>query len=375
MVKVKGRGSTKGPIVITSLGGKKAKKNNGSGSGKKRVDYNKKSSSDAYFVAMAEPFSAQAMGARVPDWFSIPTKTGHITRRFALTTNASGEADAIILPSCYWHAVSPRGSFAGQGTWTALDGTTLANAVVYTTTASLSTQFVNYRIVGYGVKVMGTTSMTNTQGVVLEAKVPISSYINSGGDPVGGITPNISNANATKANTLAAYGVPNAANVVDATSLLILPESSETSLMALCERPMDIIPKITSAEAFSFRLAKDSAVGFNITDQSSVSNVQSGDASYLRLSGHEAVIIAATGCAASTSVLEVEVIYHIEGIPFISTSTTGYVAGDSLDINVDPISWLKAIQRAANLPSFRQAGAAGLDSVYPGLGTFAKRFM
>jgi len=324
-----------------------------------------------YRAALSTPFAAEACGARVPDMFSVPTKASHVTRRYTIQTNASGEADLVVLPSAYWHMISPRGSIVGGGDWTSLDNNTVSGAVGYTSTSSLATQFANYRIVGYGVRLVGMASMTNNSGVMVAAKVPISSYINSRGDPVGGITSNATNTNATKANTLIAYGVPTSSSKVDLSQIPSLPDACETSLVKLSEGPMEIIPKISSANAFNFRLPNDSAIGFNITDQTSLSYVNSGDASYLRLDGHEAVIIGFTGCANSTSVCEIEVIYHLEGIP--STTTTQYIVADSVSTAVDPVGFMNVVKEVANLPSFRSMATGALNSFYPGLGTLANR--
>lgn len=334
------------------------------------------SSSDqisTFRAALTSPFSSAATGARVPDLYSVPTSTLHITRRFTLVTNSSGEADVIILPNAYWHAVSPRGSVVGGGGWSLLDGSTVTSAVVYTPTSNLQAKLNNYRIVGYGVRVMGVSSMTATQGVVLAAKAATHSYLNTKFDPVGGQTSTATNTNATRANTIIAYGYPkDTNNVVDLSALPTMPQSVETSLMAISERPMEINPKITSPEAFIFKQSADNAIGFNITDQTSLSNVQTGDASYLRVGGHESVCIAISGGPISQNAMEVEVIYHLEGVP--NANSSQYVVADTPVALVNPMAFFSTVAKAALSPGFKQAAATGLNSVYPGLGTLAKSF-
>lgn len=339
---------------------------------KKSAPKESSSTLSAYSAALTAPFSENALGARVPDYFSVPTKTVHLTRRCAMVTNASGEGDLLILPSAYCHAVSSRGSISGGVTWSLLDGTTVANGMLSTSPTNTSAQITNYRIVGYGVRIMGVASMTNNAGIVIAAKVPISSWVNSKTDTVGGLAANTTNSGATMNNTLKSYGVPAYNSNVDIGVLPTLPNSLEVSMIGVSERPLEILPKVSSSEAFNFRLSNDSAIGFSITDQTSLSYVQSGDASYLRLGGHEAVIIGLSGCANNTSVVEVEIIYHLEGIPTLGPSV--YLAADSVKAAVDPVSWFQTLKKAASAPAFRQLTTSVLNSVYPGLGSLSQKF-
>jgi len=327
----------------------------------------------AYRAALSDPFSAGSQGARVPDMYSVPTTTRHITRSFTVSTNASGEADLVVLPSAFHHAISTRGSLVGGVNWVTADGASQAASLQTTPPASLSSQLVNYRIVGYGVKVFGVSSMTTTQGKVLMATVPVSSWVNDKNAAVGGIASTSNNSLASRGNTLSAYGVPVASSVVDISSLPNLSNSMETSMVRITENPVTVIPKVSSPEAFNFRQSADSSIGFAINNQTSASYVQSGDASYLRVGGHEAVVIAASGCVASTNVLQVEVIYHIEGMPM--QSNTSVIGNDSSATCIAPLTWMNVIQHVAKMPSFREGVQAAGNSFFPGLGTLANRFM
>jgi len=328
-----------------------------------------------YKAALDNPFSTRAQGARVPDMYCVPTSTRHITRSFTLTSNASGELDAVCLPSAYHHVISPKGNLVGSGNWQLLDGTTVTNGLGYTDKAAFAQQLTNYRIVGWGIQIMGTAAMTNNQGKIIVAKVPIASNLNTKADAVGGITPNINNANATAGNTLSAYGIPNYSNAVNTPALANLNDSFETTMVAISEKPKPIFSKITSPEAFTFRESTDNAIGYNITDQSSLTNVQTGDASYMRVSGFEAIVIGAAGLPASTAVMELQITYHLEGTPFISANGNSFIAGDSAQVSVNPMGWMKVIAQVAREDSFKTiVGVAG-NTFYPGLGTFAKRFL
>lgn len=338
---------------------------------KQKNKSSKEAPSNVYRIALSDPFSYGAQGARVPDMYSCPTATRHITRTFTLISNSSGEFDCIVLPSCYQHIISPRGSLVGGSTWTTLDGGTVATGAYTTPTATLSAQLLNYRIVSYGVKIYGLASMTNNSGKVIVGTVPISSNVNDKNATVGGQTANTTNSNATVGATLSAYGVPAGGSVVTISSLPNLPNSMETSMINLSERPLTVLPKITGPRAFEFKQTYDEAIGFNVVNQTTLSNVMAGDASYLSLGGFEAVVIGGTGCPATTNMLEVEVIYHIEGNPYLASATS--IGSDSTAAAVDPISWMKVISDVASHPSFKMGVQALGDSFYPGLGTLANR--
>lgn len=372
-------------VLINGKSTKKGKQSNKKGApprapkaAKKNQNQMQNSQSSAlacYKSALNNPFSTKSQGARVPDMYCVPTSTRHITRSFTLTSNASGELDAVCLPSAFHHVISPKGNLSGAGNWQLLDGTTVTSGLGYTDKAAFSQQLTNYRIVGWGVQIMGTAAMTNNQGKIIVAKVPISSNINTKADAVGGISPNVNNSNATAANTLSAYGIPNFSGTVNTPALANLNDSFETTMVAISERPKPIFSKITSPEAFVFRESTDNAIGYNITDQSSLTNVQSGDASYLRVAGFEAIVIGAAGLPASTAVMELQITYHLEGTPYISASGNSFIAGDSAMVSVDPIGWMKVIADVAKQDSFKTiVGMAG-DTFYPGLGTFAKKFL
>lgn len=326
----------------------------------------------AYRAALTAPFSLAAQGARVPDMYSCPTVTRHITKSFTVHTNSSGEADVVILPSAYFHAVSPRGSIPSGSVWTTLSGQTVDNAVIYTASSNLKTSLVNYRVVGYGIRVFGVASMTSTAGRCVISTLPISSFVNDKNATIGGQNANSTNASATVGHTLTTYGIPASANVVDLPSLPALPNSIELSMMSLSENQMIVTPKIVSPEAFMFNQSADNAIGFDVNDQTSINFVSSGDASYLRVSGLESVVIGVSGSTASSGVLEVEVIYHLEGTPTILNNN---IVSDAPQTFCAPMDFLSTIAAVAKTPTFKQGLAAAGNSIYPGLGTLAMRFM
>jgi len=328
-----------------------------------------------YRAALSDPFSALAQGARVPDMYSVPTATRHITRKLTLASNASGECDLVILPSAFYHALSARGSVVGGTPWITSDGVTTTNAVVFTATAALAAQLVSYRVVGYGVKVIGIASMTTTSGSLTIATVPAEGYLNTQLNQVGGQSGNSNNAAMSVANTLTSWGIPNATSVVSVPALLDLPNTVETSMINISERPITVTPKICSPSAFQFKLASDIGPGYNAQDQTSAVSISVGNASYLSFGGTESVVIAATGLPNSTSVLDVEITYHLEGIPFISATANSQIGSDSAAVVCDPIGWMNTIRDVAAVPAFKSAAIGLGNTFFPGLGTMVGKLL
>lgn len=327
-----------------------------------------------YKAALMNPFAPAALGARVPDMFSVPTATRHLTRMFTLTTDSNGAFDCVVLPNMFNNANSTRGSFGASGsTWTAGDGTTITGGRQYTLTSSLTSQLRNYRIVGYGVRVSVVSSHDATAGRVVAATFPISSWVNEKTATIGGLAANSNNSDASPSNTLTNWGIPVNSSVVDVNAVNSMPNSVEVTAVRLAAQPIEITPKISTPEAFNFKESGDAPGGFQANNQTSVSYITTGDASYLRVAGFEAVVIAGSGLPVSTQCVDVEVIYHIEGIPNLISTT--FAAGESTATVVNPVSWMSVIQQVSKLPVFRDVVTYGGNKLIPGLGTLASRYL
>jgi len=321
-----------------------------------------------YKAALSQPFALAAQGARVPDMYSVATTTRHITRKLTLSSNASGECDLVVVPSAYVHAMSPRSSITGGDSWITLNGATLANAVVQTLPSALSSQLTNYRVVGYGVKIIGIASMTTNAGSITIATLPAEGYLNLTSS-IGNQAANSNNAYHSVANTLTAYGVPNSSNVVAVASLPTLPNSVESSMVNISERPITVTPKVFSPSAFTFKNTSDIGPGYMLQNQTSAVSISVGNASYLSFGGHETVVIAATGCPVTTAMLDIEITYHLEGNPFISATAGSIVGSDSSSVLCDPVGFMDVLRDVSQIPTFKALAVGAGDSFYPGLGT------
>jgi len=317
----------------------------------------------AYKAALSNPFDAAACGARVPDMYSVPTSTRRITKTMSVTTNALGNALVSILPSAYIHGFLTMGS-TSAGSFTTGAGEGVAGCL--TPPATLGSQLSNYRIVGYGVKVFTTQNETNVAGKLHLATVPVSSWLNTV-DTVGGQADNHADSAQTLLTWMSDMGMSTAPGT--------MPSMANSVLLPLAnvqQNPVEIRPKLTSPEGMNFRQTKDSTVGYMATDQTSTSWITAGDASYLRVAGHEAVQIGIEGATASTGVIEIELVYHLEGTNALAATQTGVVQSEDRMVT-NPLGWMRVVAEVANLPSFRTLAVSALDRVIPGLGALATR--
>lgn len=321
----------------------------------------------AYKASLVDPFSTRASNARVPDMYSCPTTTRKITKSFVLSTNANGEADLIVLPNAFVHAISTRASTTA-GSIALGDGTN-ANCVMTSPTV-LGGVLSNYRIVGYGVKVIGLQAENTASGKFQAATLPISTWVNSR-DQVGGITATKVDPNQTMPAWLQAMGLQWNGNQLSIESIPSLTNSVIGSVNKLNDYPMQIVPKITSPEAFNFRQSTDSPIGFAVSDQTTASFLLAGDASYMRIAGHEAVVFTLSGCTPSTSIVEVEIVYHLEGTP-AATGTSAILQSTEKAV-VNPTGWMKVVQEVSSFSPFRLMVENAGNAIVPGLGTLANR--
>lgn len=324
-----------------------------------------------YKMALSNPFSVDANGARVPDMFCVPTATRRITRSFTLSSSSTGTSDAIILPSAAWHAFTTNGGNSSPTTFTVGSGSSYP--VCYTDPAALASQISNYRIVGYGVKIIGTQNDNVASGKLYVATVPVSTWMNIT-DTVGGQGDSHPDAAQTMGAWLTDMGIPNAANKVNLGVLPSMTNSILTSVQRVNETPLSVLPKISSPEAFNFRQSKDSTVGYSAQDQTSTSWITSGDASYMRVGGHEAVVIGIEGAVANSNLMEIELVYHLEGTA-AATSNTSPIAQANDRVVVNPLGWMQVVQQVAQLPAFRLAVEGAGNAIIPGLGTLANRLI
>jgi len=279
------------------------------------------SSCSLYKKALLNPFDSSANGARVPDMYSAPTATVRLTKRFTVTSDATGNIALVCLPNACINCVCDAGSVSGGVLWSTWGGTSIGTASLITCpTTSISGRLSSYRIVGWGIKVIDVASMTNVAGVVTIAKViPNTRAFVPSRLPIGGNMTASSTAiiQSWYANMGIPYTGANDAARIDVTGLSALPEHNVYTGLELAQSGARIISKPVSPLAFEFQLVSDSSLGDDLTVGASTTNIIIGDSSYARLSPFETIIVGGSGFPNTTASLDIEIVYHLEGQPAV----------------------------------------------------------
>lgn len=273
--------------------------------------------------ALKAPFSPSAFGCKVPDTFSMPTITGHVHYEVQLGTNASSIAAMTLFPS-------PMVAFrlnSGTATSGLSTFTTDASLFYFSSRTSMDTTFDQYRVVAMGVKVSNLMAPLSATGrfiftpLVLGGTFPGFDLLNSGaGASSGYYLP-------------ATTGVTVAQSVSSA--MLQKPSSVEITVQDLLQRSYAFTMIPTSPIFYKFKNcgAQQYNGGANLTvleNGEGIITTTTGVTSYnangeftdnMDMTGGIALNILGEGLPLNTSVLQVEVVLHLEGTPSVNTAT------------------------------------------------------
>lgn len=296
-----------------------------------------------YLLALTDPFHPSALGARVPDQFSCPTTTHVVRASLTVTCNSSGNVGAIILPNPITAVALFNGSSADFDTITFGDNTTTTQARWGVDPTSFAQKFDDYRIVGMGVRITALSAMTNSSGKITMGTYPIKANWATKDFPVGGIT-RATNTLEKIGRFYAALGIPNnsTTNTLYPQQLVNLPGSKVISAMQASENVFQVVPRLADPSGLNFRASGDSLIGWDTAGTAAVM----GNADYLDISGFEACYFYYTGGVASTSTVDLEIIYHLEGRMNLSSgisapdtkNTAVQSSQNSLGVAINPLA-------------------------------------
>jgi hypothetical protein len=318
-----------------------------------------------YKDGLLNPFSDAATGARVPDQYFAPTVTFAIREFITCKVDANGDFDVVLCPSPHYVAYSTRNSIANGSTLNMKDASTYANASYTNGPSGINTKVSAYRVVSWGVRIRQTQSITSAQGTLTAALfVPKDGLPHPAfGGPQGTVgTQGVASgtfSSSTIANYLVSAGVPitgaTTTAKIDIGSLVDFPFHMRASCVNAAENSYEIVPKIVSPAALGFRGSGDSVFGGDITAQTSLAFVQSGDSSYLNVDGWTNIIVAGSGLVANSSgAVDLEIVYNIEGNPQLIVAGTNTVAIATGAKSVhDPIGSLLAQAALDSSPAFK----------------------
>lgn len=310
----------------------------------------------AYQVALTRPFTPAAYGARVPDLWSAPTVTSHIRKLVTLNTTNTGTITGLVMPSLFSHAIVSEGTMSGNGVadWSKWDGTTQASSLLYTDPNGVKAKISNARIVSYGVRFRNQASLSNVSGRFNVATLPIKDdMLGPHSGPVGGAF----NANAqdTIDRWYSSAGVPysgtGAAAVIDASQIPSMPNNVSVSSLQMNEVGLDVVPKVITPYAFGLKNTADSYIGNDVGPGIATGAIYAGDDDWIKFGGFESVVFAASGLPTNSAAMTLEIIYHVEGTPTLSTA--GGLVPDAMGkTQVSLAAFHRALDFAAKSASF-----------------------
>jgi hypothetical protein len=319
------------------------------------------SSAAVYAVALTKPFSDASYGARVPDMYSAPTATHHIRRLVTVKADSDGNFSALVMPSIYQHMIIPTGTTASNnGTdFTAWNGAGIVKSygLVASGPAANFAKLSNHRIVAYGVRIRNINSMTDVKGRFSVAKIAIKDdMIVPSRAAVGTLIPQ---AYFTRKEWYLAAGIPTQGTLddfstsgftIDPDTLQTLPQSVTVSNLELAQKGLEIVPKITTPYAFSFRNTADSKAGNDPSPGIATGAINVGDDDYIKFGGFESILLAGSGLTPSAACYTIELIYHVEGTPTITDDTIGSL-GLTADTPVLSVVNMAAFNKAIDVAS------------------------
>lgn len=290
-------------------------------------------------LALSDPFSIGAVGARVVDSYILPTATYHIRSSLKVTTNSSGDAYFALLPSPCFTAVLPS-AFNGGPIITGLNSFTQNNPnagavsgghyILSPTT--LAATLTEYRTVAWGARILAKDTATSTKGKVYVAMVPTTDNAPSW------------NTMESVTGTDAAIGEYTIGMPLSAiNSIVNLPGVRTFSMQDLLRGEVSLNAVPTNASFYQFKGTCDRSsttwnTGQVLADEGVfnhttglVNATAGGRKDIASLRGGRALVFYATGMPASTNEFDVEVVFHVEGTPNVaSAGVTGALMPSSM---------------------------------------------
>lgn len=323
------------------------------------------SSFDRAMIVNTNPFHRQGFGARICEHFASNVYSAPIQITDMLSTGADGSAQMLVLPNLSCSTLVLAGSVAGSNKIFAFSGRTetasYQNTVVPVTRAGQAADRVTavevyastYRIVGWGMVIKTLPGLSASGRIILAkfvptGKAPIAAsealIFGSGttlGTGAGPVTtamgvPEVSTLKSrfTLENFLIDNGLPYdaAGDRIAEEALRRLPVCASSSVASLGSSALLICGKRTSNEYMHWRgtgatsaPAGDVFTAAQTVTQAGVptsSNTKGytlpADTTYLDLTGYDGVSINVSGAAINTSVIDYEIIYHVEAVPKIN---------------------------------------------------------
>lgn len=320
-----------------------------------------------YRIAMQAPFNPKAEGCRIPDSYSFPTNVTHLRGAVQIQAPPASTTGGVFLAP---HPLLGLIDLASWNSGTANVSTTSmtpysSNNMFYapTTPAGLQTQHSMFRVVSVGFRIRNLQPMLTCTGKFFVAPVPITRTWNS--------VSSMSNVAMATSQSVNYFGCGIAAAY--SASILALPGAQEFSCndLATCDIALSHRPSGPNAFNFHNSLPNSTYNGTNVSGDDSltvlatglVNGSSQGWEDQVDASGHVGFLVAWLGVpSAATPLFDIEYVYHLEGMPPISTQGASAVpvpsSGMALSSNREGFD--QVMDEMGSLPAIRVV-KAGLD--------------
>lgn len=318
-------------------------------------------SMEAFRMALTDPFSEAADGARVPDLFSAPTEARSYTTSFTVHSDGYGNMDYMAFANPRYTGFSGRSNLISGGTFVlnANSAVTRANSTSPGTGVDLSNEFINYRVVGWGMKVQTISNLTQTQGTVDVASIPYAGYVPH--EIVIGGQSHSSGNSGDLADFYGWSGIPTSGNQIDVGRLVAMDNVVEKSATSLAAAPLTFVSRPVDPRAYQFRMSGDNRFGYDIQGQTSTTFINAGNASQADASGWLTPVLTGTGFVPSTACLRIELTYHLEGTPAFSVSQMH--GGSTSTSPVDFQGYINVLSEVARSEPFKMVAGSALKGL------------
>jgi len=306
-----------------------------------------------FYKAITQPFAPTTEGCKVPDTFNFPTVTAHCHYEFQLSTNAGNSvAHALVFPGPMAAVLCSFGSITSS--LTAFGGQ--ANLFYFASRSTINGLFDMYRTVAVGVKISNLQPELTATGRVIVTPLIIGREC-PGFDMLNSATPGISyysdvTVGLTAAQTISGALINKPSSVVIPVSALLRESIQFSSVPVNHEFYCFKNPGSLPFNGSSQQIIQDGENYFN-TITGLVTNVTQEFSKNMDMSGGVALNILMEGAPVSTTVLQVEVIVHLEGTPVVGISTNTVTMSGAEAYAGSTAMVEQALQQAAGSSAFR----------------------
>ncbi len=309
---------------------------------------------DAYKEALLNPFSPQAAGARVCDEWALPTGTRTVHTTNTITVANTNAWSVMLTPHPLMTACIGSGNatmtWGGTGAYT-----TNTDIFFLASNSALSGAFINYRIVGGGVRIKNMQAPLGATGRIEIAQVPLAGtgITSLALDTVAFSFPDLTQA----------YLGATSNNGDNFISLLGFPHADEYTVTELLTHDIAASFKPSGPDSLEFYKTVPRTIGssgYEVIDDGALQPLNTTSVAASKVitglptiaKGWNAICIRGTSFPAGAT-LEIEYILHLEGTPSVLTTTILNNSEAEMQISVDPVKLQRFHQMVGKSPDSR----------------------